>query len=215
MNSSNTSSVVVAHYLREASYTDLRNEAWELCEPVRIEHYWSGEIAPATRHAEARICWNETAVNVRFVCEQHEPLVIEQTPQTNVKTIGLWDRDVCEVFLAPSRHQSDRYYEFEAAPTGEWIDLGIQITPHGRETNWDYNSGMKTSAEIRVNQIRVGITIPWSNDLPKPQSGDEWGINLFRCVGPDEATRYLAWRPTRTPQPNFHVPAAFGVLEFK
>ena len=215
MNNANTSSLVVARYLGKGSAMDLHNNAWELCEPVRIEHCWSGEIAPATRHAEARICWNEAALNVRFVCEQNEPLVISQTPQTNAKTIGLWDRDVCEVFLAPNQGDPNRYYEFEAAPTGEWIDLKIQITPHGRETDWHFSSGMKASAEIGLHKIRVGITIPWSNDLPKPQRGDAWGINLFRCVGADEATRYLAWRPTRTPEPNFHVPAAFGVLEFE
>jgi len=58
------------------------------------------------------------------------------------------------------------------------------------------------------------MTIPWSKRIPKPKCGDEWKANLFRCVGPDEATRYLAWRPTRTPEPNFHVPEVFGVLRF-
>jgi alpha-galactosidase len=215
MNSSNASSLVVARYLEASSTVDLHHKVWELCEPVKIEHYWSGEFAPATRHAEARVCWNEATLNVRFVCEQNEPLVISQNPQTAAKTIGLWDRDVCEVFLAPNPQDPNRYYEFEAAPTGEWIDLGIQITPHGRETEWDYSSGMKASAEIEAHQVRVGITIPWSTDIPKPRSGDAWGINLFRCVGADEATRYLAWRPTKTPQPNFHVPAVFGALKFE
>ena len=213
MNSSND--IVVARYVKELAEPILVNEVWESCEPVRIEYYWSGDKAPTTRHAEARLCWSEEALHVRFVCEQHEPLVISQSPQTNVKTIGLWDRDVCEVFLAPNHHQPHRYYEFEAAPTGEWIDLGIEFTEQGRGTDWEYRSGMKAAAEIGEHQIMVGITIPWSGDIPKPESGDTWGINLFRCVGDDEETRYLAWRPTRTPQPNFHVPSAFGLLSFR
>ena len=214
MNSSNTTSAVVAHYLREASYTDLRNEAWELCEPVRIEHYWSGEIAPATRHAEARICWNEAAVNVRFVCEQHEPLVIEQTPQTNVKTIGLWDRDVCEVFLAPSRHQSDRYYEFEAAPTGEWLDVAIQWQREGRTADWNFDSRMTTAARVANDRVTLAMRIPWSASIPQPQQGDRWRVNLFRCVGKDPDRGYLAWQPTKMPKPGFHLPEVFGWLIF-
>lgn len=212
MNSSNA--IVVAYYVEELGAPFLTNGVWDSCEPVRIEHYWSGSHAPATRHAEARVCWSEEALHVRFVCEQYEPLVISKEPQTNIKTIGLWDRDVCEVFLAPRLQESNRYYEFEAAPTGEWVDLGIELTAEGRKTDWDYPSGMRAAAEIEGQQIRVGISIPWSGDLPQPGRGDMWGINLFRCVGSDEATRYLAWRPTRTPQPNFHVPSAFGVLRF-
>ena len=210
-----SSTTVVAFYLKDVSEPGLGNEVWDSCEPIRIEHYWSGDQAPATRHAEARLYWSDAALHVRFVCEQNEPLVISQEPQTNVKTIGLWDRDVCEVFLAPDLKEPHRYYEFEAAPTGEWVDLGIELTDRDRKTDWDYKSGMTAIAEIEERQIRVGITIPWSDDIPKPKSGDNWGINLFRCVGPDEETRYLAWRPTRTAQPNFHVPSAFGLVKFK
>jgi hypothetical protein len=212
---STSKTIVVASYLKELAEPLLMNGGWRICEPVRIEHSWSGDLAPSTRHAEVRLCWSETALHVRFVCEQNEPLVISDHPETDVKTLGLWDRDVCEVFLAPHLEESHRYYEFEAAPTGEWIDLAIELTEKERKTDWDYASGMKVSAEIGNRQIKVLITVPWSAGIPKPQNGDAWGINLFRCVGSDEETRYLAWRPTRTPQPNFHVPSAFGVLLFK
>jgi cellulose/xylan binding protein with CBM9 domain len=213
MNSSNN--LVLASYVKELVDPILSNVVWRSCEPVRIEHYWSGDPAPATRHAEARTCWSEAALHFRFVCEQNEALVISEHPLTSVKTLGLWDRDVCEVFLAPDLKASHRYYEFEAAPTGEWVDLGIELTAQERKTDWDYKSGMTAITEIEETQIKVAITIPWSDDIPKPKSGDNWGINLFRCVGSDEQTRYLAWRPTRTPQPNFHVPLAFGLLKFK
>jgi len=211
----NSTNIVVAAYVKELAKPQLMNEVWKTCEPARIEHYWSGDPAPTARHAEARLYWSDEALHVRFICEQHEPLVTSQDPQTNIKTIGLWDRDVCEVFLAPNAPQTHRYYEFEAAPTGEWVDLGIELTQQGRKTDWDYASGMSATTEIEGQQIMVGITIPWSSSIPKPASGDKWGINLFRCVGADEQTRYLAWRPTRTPQPNFHVPSAFGLLRFE
>ena len=192
----------------------LDSELWSKCSPVQITHYWSGEPAPPSRHAEARICWNDEGLVVRFLCEQHEPLIVSENPVMDKKTKGLWDRDVCEIFLAPDSNRSDVYFEFEAAPTGEWIDLGIRITPNGRETEWDYASGMKTASRVETESLTLSIFVPWSERLPRPSVGDEWRVNLFRCVGPDELTRYLAWRPTKTSEPNFHVPEAFGHLHF-
>jgi hypothetical protein len=151
---------------------------------------------------------------VRFVGKQQEPLTVADHPNTDKKTIGLWDRDVCEIFLAPDPAKPCRYFEFEAAPNGEWIDLGIEVRPDGRETDWDYASGFTTAAKIEGERLLVGMRIPWSESLPKPRRGDVWRVNVFRCVGPEAPERYLAWQPTRTPEPNFHVPEVFGVLRF-
>jgi len=193
---------------------DFESDVWERCEPVTIAHLWSGAPAPLERQAEARICWSEEALHVRFVCNQHEPLVVSAEPQTDRKTLGLWDRDVCEIFVAPDPARPQRYFEFEAAPTGEWVDLGLVITPAGRETDWEYRSGMKAAASAAEREIRIGITIPWSASIPKPNRGDLWLVNVFRCVGPEAPDRYLAWRPTHAPEPAFHVPEAFGSLRF-
>ena len=195
--------------------SDFENEIWHECQAVTLEHYWSGEPAPSSRHAEARICWSSEALHVRFVCKQREPLVVSEKPRTDTKTLGLWDRDVCEIFLAPDPMNPSRYFEFEAAPNGEWVDLGITITPSGRETDWDFNSGLTTAAKLEREQLCVGMRIPWSEAIPKPEAGEEWRVNLFRCVGPESPERYLAWRPTRTAEPNFHVPEAFGSLRFE
>jgi len=207
--------LIIARYVSHPiSESDFDNEIWRPCEPVSIEHYWSGEAAVADRHAEARICWSDEALHVRFVGVQREPLIVSENPQTDRKTLGLWDRDVCEIFLAPDVANPSRYFEFEAAPTGEWIDLGITVRADGRETDWDFASGFKTAAKLERKTLRVGMRIPWSSALPKPQHGDSWRVNVFRCVGPEAPERYLAWQPTRTREPNFHVPEVFGILRF-
>ena len=207
--------MIAANYIGEPiAAGQFDHPAWENCQPVKIEHYWSGDPAPASRHAEARLCWSDEALHVRFVGEQHEPLTVTDNPITDRKTLGLWDRDVCEIFVAPDPQHPERYFEFEAAPTGEWVDLGIVITPTGRETDWDFHSGMTAAAKLEGNQLTVGIRIPWGDAIRKPSKGEVWGVNLFRCVGPEAPDRYLAWRPTRTPEPNYHVPEAFGTLRF-
>ncbi len=206
---------IVARSAKEPiEVSDFENEIWQECQPITIDHYWSGEPAPSSRHAEARISWSSEALHVRFVCTQQEPLIVSENPRTDKKMLGLWDRDVCEIFLAPDPENPSQYFEFEAAPTGEWVDLGITITPSGRETDWDFESGFTTAAKLQGEQLFVGMKIPWSEAIPKPDAGEEWRVNLFRCVGPESPERYLAWRPTRTPEPAFHVPEAFGFLRF-
>jgi cellulose/xylan binding protein with CBM9 domain len=206
--------LIARHISQPLSAEDFDNPIWEQCEPIGIEHYWSGEAAMESRHAEARVCWSREALHVRFVGRQQEPLVVSDNPRTDKKTLGLWDRDVCEIFLAPDATEPWRYFEFEAAPTGEWVDLGITVTPSGRETDWDFASGFTTAAKLEHEQLFVCMRIPWSEAIPKPEAGDQWGVNVFRCVGPEAPERYLAWRPTRTEEPNFHVPEVFGILRF-
>jgi hypothetical protein len=188
---------------------------WEKAQPINIERYWSGDSAPKARHAEARILWSSKALHIRFVCHQAEPLVISEKPQTQTKTMGLWDRDVCEIFIAPDPNVVERYLEFEAAPTGEWLDVAIHWTPEKRESDWKFNSHMTTAAHVEKDRVTIAMRIPWNHWIHEPQTGERWRVNLFRCVGSDPGRGYLAWQPTRTPQPNFHAPQVFGSLVFK
>jgi alpha-galactosidase len=207
-------STIVAPFTEsDVSVGDFEHSAWATAQTASIHRYWSGADAPPSRHAEARIIWSTEALAVRFECEQCEPLLINTLPQLDKKTIGLWERDVCEFFVAPDSTQSNRYLEFEVAPTGEWLDLGIELIDGERHTNWEYHSGMTAAARVAGEEVMIGMRVPWSESLPRPQVGHVWRANLFRCVGLGDE-RYLAWQPTGTAQPNFHVPEAFGRLEF-
>lgn len=206
--------IVTAQYTDiDLSANDLDHPAWSEAQPIHITRRWSGEDARASQCAQARIIWTPEALCVRFDARQTEPRVVNAQPQTDNKTIGLWYRDVCEIFIAPDSRQPERYFEFEAAPTGEWVDLGIKFTPNGRETDFEFYSGMTAAARLSEDQTIVAMRIPWSASIPKPGSGDVWRVNLFRCAGVGDE-RYLAWQPTYAPDPNFHVPEVFGWLRF-
>lgn len=202
----------VAVYLEtDLSPDDFDHPIWLKAEPILITRLWSGEEAPASRHAEARLVWTPDALHVRFVCQQSEPLLINPEPQLERKTIKLWDRDVCEIFVAPNPAEPNRYLECEAAPTGEWVDLSVHITPTQDKKDFGFESGMTVGTRLQDNQLTIGMRIPWNAALPKPQHGDEWRGNLFRCIGTGDE-RYMAWQPTFTPEPNFHVPSVFGYI---
>lgn len=211
----NPNQIIEAHStLRDLGVQELQSAEWDKAQPVTIDCYWSGDPAPAGKHAEARLLWNDYALYVRYVCNQSEPLVINNLPQTITKTMYLWDRDVCEIFIAPDQAVAEKYFEFEVAPTGEWLDLGLDWTTGKRKSDWQFSSCMKTAARIEEGRVTMAMRIPWGHRLPKPQSGARWRANLFRCAGRDPRLRFLSWQPTRTPQPFFHVPQAFGWLVF-
>jgi hypothetical protein len=196
------------------SIAELDNKIWKQANEVSVEKYWSGETAPKDRQFKAKILWSDTAVYVRFEANQNEPLIVSEKPNLTTKTRGLWDRDVCEIFLAPNKTEFRKYFEFEIAPNGEWIDLGIYQKPNERITDWDYASGMKSAVRVEKNKIVMAIKVGWKAFGKTPKAGDVWLGNLFRCVGKDPTRGYLAWSPTETKEPSFHVPEKFGEFEF-
>ncbi len=192
----------------------LDDSAFGRSNPTVIDHYWSGVKAPSGRTFTVQMVWSQTALYVRFLASQAEPLVISDKPDRTKKTIGLWERDVCEIIIAPDRSKPNEYFEFEVAPTGEWLDLAIDSTSGERVTDWDYNSGMEAAARIEDGRVLMAIEIPWEAFGRKPKAGDVWLGNIFRCVGREPDRGYLAWQPTMTEKPNFHVPEAFGQFVF-
>jgi alpha-galactosidase len=104
------------------------------------------------------------------------------------------------------------YKEFEIAPNGMWIDL--DIIPSGRG---DLRSGMTRS--VHVDEKRK----IWTAELALPMKAltknfdpsATWRVNFYRVEGKSEPRKYMAWQPTMSPQPNFHMPEKFGSLRFK
>jgi len=210
------SKVIEARHVRaDFAVNDFDNAAWQQARPVKLERYWSGAPAPLERQAEARVVWSDAALYVRVVARQGEPLIVSDKPQTERKTLGLWDRDVCELFVAPNADEPERYFEFEVAPTGEWLDARIHQLPDRRESDFDYHSGATFAARIAKDSVTLMMRVPWAALGGAPQKDARWRANLYRCVGQDPTRGYLAWQPTLSPQPNFHVPQRFGWLHFK
>ena len=204
----------IVHIDKEIDLASLNDPQWKKAGEVRIDRYWSGKPAPSGRGFRARLLWSNTAIYVRFEMDQTEPLVVSAHPDTANKTVGLWERDVGEIFIAPDRASPNKYFEFEVAPSGEWIDLRIEVTQKERLTDLEYRSGMTAAARIETGKVLMGMKIPFTAFRKTPKAGDVWLGNIFRCVGLDPNRGYLAWRPTLTKTPNFHVPESFGRLIF-
>jgi len=121
------------------------------------------------------------------------------------------DRDVAEAFLQPDSSRARFYKEFEVSPNGMWIDL--DISPNGLA---DLKSGLQHSVFLdeKAHTWAAELAIPLKALTSNFDSNAVWRANFYRIEGTKEPRRYFAWQPTRTPQPDFHVPTAFGKLRF-
>ena len=92
-----------------------------------------------------------------------------------------------------------------------WIDL--DIIPGGRS---DLNSGLQRSVFLDEKRLQwaAELAIPLASLIASFDPGATWRANFYRVEGRQEPRQYLAWRPTHTPKPDFHVPGAFGILRF-
>lgn len=193
---------------------DFTHPAWRVAMPLAIDHLWNGTPAPVELTTTARLLWTATDLWVGFDCGFTE-LDVDETPDAAVERVGLWDRDVCEIFVR-SAHEPHgaSYKEFEVAPTAQWCDLAIH-QPR-LDVDWRWQSGMRTAAAIDAAAAcwRAVMQIPFAAFGGAPRPDQAWHANLFRIGRVERERRYLAWAATGTPAPDFHVPARFVPLVF-
>ena len=184
--------------------------AWQTAQPVIFCADWQGKNPDPERETRVKALWSPQTLYLRFECRYRDLFVFPDS-DPNGRRDHLWDRDVAEAFLQPDPSHPDSYKEFEVSPNGMWIDL--DISPGHKP---DLQSGMARSVWLdeKAHIWAAELAIPMKALTAKFEPGAVWRVNFFRVEGPKEPRGYYAWRPTHTPQPNFHVPAAFGSMRF-
>jgi alpha-galactosidase len=206
------SSEIVATNIARKIGLDSRNpdDEWQRATPTQFSADWQGKTADPLLQTDVRALWSASNLYLRFICRYRDLFVFEDS-DPNGRRDDLWDRDVAEAFLQPEPSPKRNYKEFEVAPNGMWIDL--DISPGGLT---DLKSGLARSAHIDEEQrIWVAeLAIPLNSITQNFDPQQLWRANFYRVEGRSEPRQYLAWQPTFTPKPNFHVPEAFGTLRF-
>jgi alpha-galactosidase len=203
-----------------SSSLDITGAHWIKIPPVSIQNYWDGSLLAAPgkvspNRVEIRSVWDKSHVWFRFE-SGFENLHVSPEWGEDGPIMNLWDADVVEVFLRKPGQQG--YFEFEASPLNQWLDVRV-ITPRREvDFNWISNLDLQTDLDRQAGVWLTLFRIPFKNLLADPgqfpETGDMWRINLFRILGREPHRSYLAWRPTFTETPDFHVPDAFGNLLF-
>ena len=184
--------------------------AWKSARSVTFDSDWQGNNPDAARETQVQVLWSEKTLYLRFACRYRELFVFADSDPGGRRD-HLWDRDVAEAFLQPEPGAERNYKEFEVSPNGMWIDL--DIFPGGLSA---LNSGIERSVVLDEKAHRwtaeLAIPIQALTQVFDPKA--IWHANFYRIEGSMEPRAYLAWQPTHTPEPNFHVPSAFGSMRF-
>jgi alpha-galactosidase len=184
--------------------------AWETAPPVCFSTDWQGKNADEQRETQVRVLWTAEFLFLRFDA-RYKSMSVFADAEPSGRRDGLWDRDVCEVFLQPPCSNAGCYKEIEVAPNGYWIDL--EIAPGEKR---DLRSALRRRVNIDEanKQWHAVLALPMRSLVAPFEIPTVWRVNFFRVEGAAEPRFYSAWRPTNTPVPNFHVPEAFGALVF-
>lgn len=202
---------------------DPRHSDWNRCDWISIDRDWRGRSMLQTKGLNWRnltrvaSLWNPENLLFHFECWFDSLNVNPQQPRDRPSE-RLWDTDVVEIFLRPE--SCDDYFEIEISPLGQWLDA--HITRPRLDVDFHWRSGLRLESAIQGDRgiwwatvaIPFGNMVKTSQISRAPALGEAWRLNLFRIAGKGEAREYLAWRPTFTNLPDFHIPQAFGNLFF-
>ena len=184
---------------------DLSEPAWQRAETVPLEYESRSYTARPKISTTVRLLWSGEWLYLGYE-SPYTKLTIFEPPQEKER-LGLWDRDVVEVFIGSDTNNIKRYTEFEVAPTNEKLDLILDLP----ERDFAWSSGFQSKTKISPGRWTCEMRIPIKALAEsKPAPGTVWRINLYRCDRANNA--FLAWSPTMTG--SFHAPEKFGWLKF-
>lgn len=194
---------------------DERSDLWKHAARQKMWKDCSKQLGYREISTVIRAFWTDTDLYFLFRCPYKQLNCFRPSLHASPR-VGLWDRDVVEIFLGDDWQNIRHYREFEIAPTGDWIDLAINLDE--KENDYKWRSGWETLARIdEAHKIwyaaaRIPLTAISTQHV---NAGTKWRMNLYRIdgLGADPVRHFLCWQPTcvKDRDPN-HVPEHFGTL---
>lgn len=197
--------------------TDPHSATWSHAGQAWIEKDCTHDVDYPKLNTEVRGFWTDSDLYLLFICPYTE-LNLWLPADNSKDRLKLWDRDVVEFFLGDDWTDIKHYREFEIAPTGDWVDLAIDLNKHSYGASW--NSGFQKLGRIdETNHVwYAAARVPLKSVSEQAvKGGTKWRANLYRIdgLGADPQRHFMCWQPTCVVHrdPN-HVPEHFGTLIF-
>lgn len=185
--------------------------SWEKAPAYSFDQDWKGENPDRERATEVRVLWTPETFFLRFHCK-YKNIFVFPDARADGWRYELWERDVAETFLQPDSSDPFVYREFEVSPNGYWIDLAVS---HGKIEELKSGLRRRVLMDEKDKTWTAELAIPMKYLTTQFDTKRPWRVNFYRIEGDSEPRFYSAWSPTFSPKPNFHVPSAFGTLEFR
>lgn len=186
----------------------LDDAAWSRATPISFDTDYKGRSTGIT--TKARFVWSASAFYAGFEVEG-TAFAVDTSHPTDRDRARLYEEDCVELFIGPDPAQRTRYFEIEVGPFGHFLDLAIDRPAKREDVGW--NSGLKVGVKRDPAARRAVIEISLNNgDITKALvQGAKLPFAVYRMEGKVDR-KHLAWSPTLTDKPSFHVPERFGTL---
>ncbi|MDB4939532.1 MAG: hypothetical protein JWP87_6504, partial [Labilithrix sp.] len=182
--------------------------AWSSIPAVAFDSDWTGAKTKATTHVRA--AWSKGALYLLWELEGAGIDVDASRPVTTERE-KLYEEDCVEMFFTPDPASPSRYFEVEVGPLGHFFDIAIDRTTKKSDTAWSSQPTIATTVDRERHRATIEIALRSPDVVRALGTGKKLPFALYRMEGKSPRL-YLAWSPTKTPKPNFHVPEAFGTI---
>ena len=186
----------------------VRESAWDAATPVVFDTDWSGAKTNAT--TRVRAAWSKRGLTLLWELE-NAGLDVDESRPVKTEREKLYEEDCVEMFFTPDPAERTRYYEVEVGPLGHFFDIAIDRTTKKSDTSWSSQPEIATKVDRERHRATLEVALRSPDIVRVLAPGQRLPFALYRMEGKSKRL-YLAWSPTRTAKPNFHVPEAFGTL---
>jgi uncharacterized protein (DUF362 family) len=184
---------------------------WNGVAPVSFDTDWSG--AKTTTSTRVRAAWSKSALYLLWELEG-AGIAVDATRPVKTEREKLYEEDCVELFFTPDPAQRTKYFEVEVGPLGHFFDLAVDRKTNKSDIAWSSQPEIATKVDREHHRATIEVALRAPEIVHALESGKRLPFALYRMEG--KAPRlYLAWSPTKTAKPNFHVPDAFGTLLFE
>jgi hypothetical protein len=125
--------------------TNPSSATWADAASTWIEKDCSKQFDYRQLKTEVRAFWTDRDLYLLFICPYTE-LNLWLPPDNSKDRLKLWDRDVVEFFLGDDWVNIRHYREFEVAPTGDWVDLAIDLDHDSYGADWNSSDMVRSGS---------------------------------------------------------------------
>ena len=185
---------------------------WKNIEIMPIDNLLWTDPLPIT--AQAQLCWDEEAIYLRMEAFEENIRKEETDPLAEICN------DSClEFFIQPV--EGPYYLNFEINPLANYL-IGQgdnDVDNRLRVIVPDFETRMEPNVEFTKTGWVLTYKVPFSfirHFYPsfEVKVGTKIRGNCYKCGDLTEKEHYLAWSPTVSEEPAFHLPEYFGELVF-
>jgi len=191
---------------------------------VKLENY-IGCLPDHFPKTEVKLCYDDEYIYVIFRVE--DQYVRAVATETHGK---VWEDSCVEFFFIPGTDVNQGYFNLEMNCKGTFLfqyhnqkikNQGfIDLTNCRRiETAFSLKKNVREEAQDPVTwtlEYRMPFNILEKYmEVDKPAPGTRWRANFYKWADKTSHPYWLTWAPVDYPEPKFHLPGFFGLIEFK